>query len=253
MRVTILGTGTSQGVPVIACRCNVCLSEDSKDKRLRSSIMVEDGFTRIVVDVGPDFRQQMLRHEVDNLDAILLTHEHADHIFGLDDIRSFNWLRKSPMDVYCESRVQENLKKIFNYVFDDNKYPGTPQMNLIEMENADFRIGSVEITPVRVYHYKLPVYGFRFGRFAYLTDFNIIDNQEVEKLYGIDTLIICALRRSVHISHLNLSGAMGLIAKIAPRKAYLTHMSHEMGKHLDLISKLPSNIEPAFDGMVIEL
>ena len=253
MRVTILGTGTSQGVPVIACKCDVCRSADTKDKRLRSAIMIEEGDTRIVVDVGPDFRQQMLTHEVDDLDAILLTHEHADHIFGLDDIRSFNWLRKSPMDVYCEPRVQKNLRNIFNYVFAANKYPGTPQMDLIDLENEDFEIGPFKITPIRVYHHKLPVYGFRFGRFAYLTDFNVIEQQELDKLIGIDTLVICALRKTPHISHLNLSGALELIAKIGPRKSYLTHMSHEMGKHRDLLAELPSNVEPAYDGLVLEI
>jgi len=253
MRVTILGTGTSQGVPVIACKCNVCRSDNSKDKRLRSAIMVEEGETRIVVDVGPDFRQQMLTHEVDNLDAILLTHEHADHIFGLDDIRSFNWLRKSPMDVYCEPRVQKNLRNIFNYVFAANKYPGTPQMDLIDLENEPFKIGPLNITPVRVYHHQLPVYGFRFGCFAYLTDFNLIEKEELDKLMGVDTLVICALRKTPHISHLNLAGALELIAKIGPRKAYLTHMSHEMGKHDDLLAELPANVEPAYDGLVLEV
>lgn len=253
MRVTLLGTGTSQGVPVIACKCDVCRSDDPKDKRLRSAIMVEEGSTRIVVDVGPDFRQQMLRHEVDNLDAVLLTHEHADHIFGLDDIRSFNWLRKGPMDVYCEQRVQDNLRTIFNYVFAEIKYPGTPQMDLIDIENDAFKIGAIDVIPIRVYHHKLPVYGFRFGQFAYLTDFNRIEDQELEKVIGVDTLVICALRKTSHISHLNLSGALRLIEKIAPRKAYLTHMSHEMGKHRDLLAELPPNVEPAFDGLVLEI
>jgi phosphoribosyl 1,2-cyclic phosphate phosphodiesterase len=253
MRVTILGTGTSQGVPVIACKCDVCRSSDSKDKRLRSAIMIEEGSLRIVVDVGPDFRQQMLRHEVDNLDAILLTHEHADHIFGLDDIRSFNWVRKSAMDVYCEPRVQENLRSIFNYVFAVNKYPGTPRMDLIDIENIRFKIGPLDIIPIRVYHHKLPVYGFRFGRFAYLTDFNTIEEDELDKLAGTDTLVICALRKNPHIAHLDLKGALDLIEKISPRKAYLTHMSHEIGKHADLIAELPVNIEPAYDVLILEL
>jgi phosphoribosyl 1,2-cyclic phosphate phosphodiesterase len=253
MRVTVLGTGTSQGVPVIACKCDVCRSDDAKDNRLRSAIMIEEGSTRIVVDCGPDFRQQMLSHTVDNLDAILLTHEHADHIFGLDDIRSFNWLRKTPMDIYCEPRVQKNLKNMFSYVFAENKIPGIPQMDLIDLNDQQFNVGNIHITPIRVYHQHLSVYGFRFGKIAYLTDFNRIEEQALEKLYGIDTLIICALRKTPHVSHLNLSEALELIEKIAPRKAYLTHMSHEMGKHRDLLNDLPSNVEPAFDGLVFDL
>jgi phosphoribosyl 1,2-cyclic phosphate phosphodiesterase len=253
MKVTLLGTGTSQGIPVIACKCDVCRSTDTKDKRLRSAIMVEDGNTRIVVDAGPDFRQQMLRNNVDYLDAILLTHEHADHIFGLDDIRSFNWLRKSAMDVYCEVRVQKNIKNIFNYVFEINKYPGIPRMDLISVDSHPFRVGTLEVTPIRLYHHKLPVYGFRFGKFAYLTDFNSIEDMEFEKLTGIDSLVICALRKESHISHLNLKSALEFIEKLSPRKAYLTHMSHDIGKHADLVKELPLNVEPGYDGLVLEL
>ena len=253
MKITLLGTGTSQGIPVIACKCDVCRSSDPKDKRLRSAIMVEDGKTRIVVDAGPDFRQQMLQHNVDSLDAILLTHEHADHIFGLDDIRSFNWLRRSAMDVYCESRVQENLKNIFNYVFAQNKYPGIPRMDLISVDSNPFNVGDIEVVPIRLYHHKLPVYGFRFGNFAYLTDFNTIEDPEFEKLTGIDLLVICALRKESHISHLNLKSALDIIEKLSLRKAYLTHMSHDIGKYADLIKELPTNVEPGYDGLVLEL
>jgi phosphoribosyl 1,2-cyclic phosphate phosphodiesterase len=253
MKITLLGTGTSNGIPVIACKCEVCKSNDPKDKRLRSAIMVEDGNTRIVVDAGPDFRQQMLQNNVDSLDAILITHEHADHIFGLDDIRSFNWQRKSAMEIYCEERVQENLKKIFNYVFALNKYPGTPRMELVSIDYKPFQIGTLNIIPIRLYHHKLPVYGFRFGDFAYLTDFNSIADQEFEKLRGIDTLVICALRKASHISHLNLESAVEFIHKLSPRKAYLTHMSHDIGKHADLIQELPSNIQPGYDGLVLNL
>lgn len=253
MKITLLGTGTSNGIPVIACKCDVCKSTDQKDKRLRSAIMVEDGATRIVVDAGPDFRQQMLQHSVDRLDAILLTHEHADHIFGLDDIRSFNWQKKSAMEIYCEERVQDNLKKIFNYVFALNKYPGIPRMDLVSIDKTPFRLGTLDIIPIRLYHHKLPVYGFRFGQFAYLTDFNSIEDSEFEKLKGIDVLIICALRKASHISHLNLEDALAFINKLSLKKAYLTHMSHDIGKHAELLKELPSNVEPGFDGLVINL
>jgi phosphoribosyl 1,2-cyclic phosphate phosphodiesterase len=215
--------------------------------------MIEDDTTRIVVDAGPDFRQQMLQHNVDYLDAVLLTHEHADHIFGLDDIRSFNWLRRSAMDVYCEERVQENLKKIFNYVFALDKYPGIPRMDLKSVDKKPFNVGAIEIIPIRLYHYRLPVYGFRFGNFAYLTDFSAIDDAEFEKLRGIESLVICALRKESHISHLNLKKALDIIEKLAPRKAYLTHMSHDIGKHASLLKELPTNVEPGYDGLVLEL
>ena len=253
MKITLLGTGTSQGIPVIACKCDVCHSSDSRDKRLRSAIMIEDGTTRIVVDAGPDFRQQMLQHNVDYLDAILLTHEHADHIFGLDDIRSFNWLRKSAMDVYCEERVQENLRKIFNYVFALDKFPGIPRMDLKSVDKKPFKVGAIEIIPIRLYHYQLPVYGFRFGNFAYLTDFNAVDDAEFEKLRGIESLVICALRKESHISHLNLTSALEIINKLSPVKAYLTHMSHDIGKHSSLLKELPTNVEPGYDGLVLEM
>ena len=253
MKITLLGTGTSQGIPVIACKCDVCLSTDSKDKRLRSAVMIENGTTRIVVDAGPDFRQQMLQHNVHNLDAVLLTHEHADHIFGLDDIRSFNWSSRSAMHVYCEERVQLNLKKIFNYVFSLDNYPGIPRMDLITIDNKPFNIGEIEIIAIRLHHYKLPVYGFRFGNFAYLTDFSSIDHEEFKKLRGIKSLVICALRRESHISHLNLKSALEIINKLSPDKAYLTHMSHGIGKHANLLKELPPNIEPGYDGLVIEI
>ncbi|MEI7831503.1 MAG: MBL fold metallo-hydrolase [Prolixibacteraceae bacterium] len=251
MKITVLGTGTSQGVPVIACNCKVCSSKDSKDKRLRCAILVEDAGTTLLVDAGPDFRQQMLQHHVSNLDAVLLTHEHADHIFGLDDIRSFNWIRKAPMDIYCEKRVAENLKTIFNYAFAENRYPGTPQMELLPIDEKPFLVKGIEVTPIRMYHHKLPVHGFRFGKFAYLTDFNRIEPDELNKLKGVEVLIICALRRNSHISHLNLSEALDLVSQISPRRTYLTHMSHEMGMHADLLGELPNGVEPAFDGLVI--
>jgi phosphoribosyl 1,2-cyclic phosphate phosphodiesterase len=220
---------------------------------LRCAILVEEAGTTLLVDAGPDFRQQMLQHRVSNLDAVLLTHEHADHIFGLDDIRSYNWVRKAPMDIYCEKRVAENLKTIFNYAFAENRYPGTPQMELLPIDEKPFLVKGIEVTPIRLYHHKLPVHGFRFGKLAYLTDFNRIEPEELNKLKGVEVLIICALRRNSHISHLNLSEALNLASQISPRQTYLTHMSHEMGLHADLLGELPNGVEPAYDGLVIEV
>jgi phosphoribosyl 1,2-cyclic phosphate phosphodiesterase len=214
---------------------------------------VEQGDTSLLVDAGPDFRQQMLLYRVANLDGVLLTHEHADHIFGLDDIRSFNWIRKAPMDIYCEKRVAENLKTIFNYAFAENRYPGTPQMELMQVDGEPFLVKGIEVTPIRLYHHKLPVYGFRFGQFAYITDFNRIEEEELAKLKGVEVLIICALRKSIHISHLNLSEALALAGKIGSKRTYLTHMSHEMGLHAELAKELPHGVGPAFDGLVIEM
>jgi phosphoribosyl 1,2-cyclic phosphate phosphodiesterase len=248
-KITLLGTGTSQGVPVITCECEVCASTNPKDKRLRSSIMVETESTSVIIDAGPDFRAQMLREKVKNIDAILLTHEHADHIFGLDDIRSFNWSKKAPIDIYCENRVQNSLRSIFDYVFTDKKYPGVPRMELITIDGSEINIGDISITPIRLMHHKLPVYGFKIGGFAYLTDFNAIADSEMQKLTDIDVLVIGALRKGTHISHLGLAGALEIIDKIKPGKAYLTHMSHEIGKHTELLSELPPGIEPGYDGL----
>lgn len=253
MKITLLGTGTSQGVPVIGCECEVCRSTDLRDNRLRSSIMIEDKGTCVVVDAGPDFRQQMLREKVHNVDAILLTHEHADHIFGLDDIRSFNWIRKAPMDIYCEARVDKNLRSIFDYVFSEEKYPGIPQMNLVPINGSMLNIGAMKIMPIRVMHHLLPVYGFRVGKFAYLTDFSTIADEEMDKLDGVEVLVIDALRKESHISHLSLSEAIGIIGKIRPQKAYITHISHQMGLHNEVSKELPEGVELGYDGEVLEI
>lgn len=252
MKVTLLGTGTSQGVPVIACNCRVCSSTDPRDTRLRCAVLIEEGGSCLLIDAGPDFRQQMLKYRVANLDAVLLTHEHADHIFGLDDIRSYNWVRKAPMDIFCEKRVAAHLKTTFNYAFAEIKYPGTPQMDLLTIDGNPFVVSGINVVPIRLFHHRLPVYGFRIGRFAYLTDFNRIEEDELAKLQGVEFLVICALRRKGHISHLSLGEALELIRKINPKQAFLTHMSHEMGLHAELSAELPEGVTPAYDGLVIE-
>ena len=249
MKLTFLGTGTSQGVPVVACQCPVCLSVNPKDKRLRASVMIEADNQCLVVDAGPDFRQQMLMNRVLHLNGILLTHEHTDHIFGLDDIRAFNWVQKQPTDIYAEERVQIAIRRVFDYVFSHYQYPGIPQMNLHLLENKPFKIGDLEIIPIRGFHYKLPVFGFRFGKLAYVTDVNRLDKSEVDKLRGLDILILNALRKDEHISHYNLQQALEIIAEVKPQKAYLTHLSHQMGFHDEVQEELPGNVFLAYDGL----
>lgn len=249
IKLEFLGTGTSQGVPVVACDCPVCRSQDERDKRLRASVLIEIDGLNLVVDAGPDFRQQMLRVGLRKLDAILITHEHTDHIFGLDDIRAFNWVQHHPTDIYAEARVQESIRRIFNYVFSKYQYPGIPRMNLHLIENKRFYIDSVPVIPVRGYHHKLPVYGFRIGGMAYLTDVKTIEDVEKEKLADLDVLIINALRIEKHISHFNLAEALHLVSEVQPRKAYLTHISHLMGLHDDVQRQLPVNVFLAYDGL----
>lgn len=253
MKLTFLGTGTSQGVPVVACQCPVCLSDNPKDQRLRASVMIETENQSLVVDAGPDFRQQMLTHKVRHLNGILLTHEHTDHIFGLDDIRAFNWVQKQPTDIYAEERVQIAIRRIFDYVFASYKYPGIPQMHLHKIENKPFRIGDLEVIPIRGFHYKLPVFGFRFAKIAYVTDVNRMEAAEIEKLRGLDVLILNALRKEDHISHYNLGQALEIIAEVKPKKAYLTHLSHQMGFFDEVQNNLPENVFLSYDGLQIEV
>lgn len=253
MKLTFLGTGTSQGVPVVACQCPVCLSEDQKDKRLRSSVMIEEDGQCLVIDAGPDFRQQMLTHRVRHLNGIILTHEHVDHIFGLDDIRAFNWVQKQATDIYAEERVQIAIRRIFDYVFASYKYPGIPQMHLHLIENKPFTIGKREILPIRGYHYKLPVFGFRFGKLAYITDVNRLEGAELEKLRGLDVLVLNALRKEDHISHYSLPQALDVISALNPKRAYLTHLSHQMGFHEEVQHELPENVFLAYDGLTVEV
>ncbi len=253
MKVKILGTGTSQGVPVIACNCNVCQSTDPNDKRLRTSALVEVDNVNIVIDAGPDFRQQMLREKVQDIDAILITHEHRDHIAGLDDVRAFNFMNQKPVDIYAEDRVQEVIKSEFFYSFEEKKYPGAPQINMYDIKNESFEVKGVKITPIQVYHYKLPVFGFRIGDFSYITDANYISEEEKEKLHGTKYLVINALRKKTHISHFSLNESLKLIKELSPKRAYITHISHQMGLHHDVNEELPIGVSLAYDGLRLEI
>lgn len=253
MKITFLGTGTSQGVPVIACKCTVCQSSDPLDMRLRSSILVEEDGATIVVDTGPDFRQQMLRENVNDISAVLFTHEHRDHIAGLDDIRAYNFILKNPMDVYAEERVIRALQYEFPYIFAERKYPGIPQITVHLINENPFEVNGLIVLPIRALHYRLPVLGFRFGDFAYITDANHISNQEKEKLENLKIFAVCALRKKEHISHYALSEAINLIKEIQPEIAYLTHISHQMGLHAEIQKELPNNIFLAYDGLKVEV
>jgi len=253
LKVTFLGTGTSQGVPVIGCNCKVCLSGELKDKRLRSSVLVDLGTATLVIDTGPDFRQQMLRAEVHRLDAVLFTHEHRDHIAGLDDIRAYNFILQKPMDVYAEERVFRALNYEFPYIFAEKKYPGVPQLNVNIISNLTFQINGIEIIPIRVMHYRLPVLGFRIGQFAYITDANYISEEEMEKLIGVKYLVINALRKEKHISHFTLDQSLGIIRQLSPKRAYITHISHQLGLHTEIQNELPPGVFLAFDGLDFDL
>jgi phosphoribosyl 1,2-cyclic phosphate phosphodiesterase len=247
--ITFLGTGTSQGVPVIACNCEVCTSHDKKDKRLRTSILVEGKGKVIVIDSGPDFRYQMLRAKVQHLDAIIFTHEHKDHIAGLDDIRAFNYKQNAPVDVYADERVQDALKREFSYIFDDFQYPGIPQLNLHTIGLNPFSIGEIKFTPVEVMHFKLPVLGFRINDFTYITDAKSVSEQEKKKIKGSKILVINALQKQNHISHFTFDEAIAFANEIGADKTYFTHISHRLGIHRAISAALPANIELAYDGL----
>jgi phosphoribosyl 1,2-cyclic phosphate phosphodiesterase len=253
LKITFLGTGTSQGVPVIGCNCDTCRSDDPRDKRLRSSILVRQDVINLVVDTGPDFRQQMLRAGVSRLDAVLFTHEHRDHIAGLDDIRAFNFIQQSSMDIFAEERVLRALDRGFPYVFAEKKYPGVPRVRVHVISTEPFVVGPMKVVPVRVMHYRLPVLGFRFGDFAYLTDASDISMKEKEKLTGVQCLVVNALRHEEHISHYSLSQALELIQSVHPEKGYLTHLSHQLGPVATIEKELPDNVFAAYDGLVLEL
>lgn len=252
--LTFLGTGTSQGVPIIGCDCEVCTSADPHDKRLRSSVLIEQSGVRIVIDTGPDFRCQMLREHITGIDAILYTHEHMDHVGGMDDVRAFNYVMQRPVDIYCEPRVERTLRRIFDYAFAERKYPGVPEVVLhpILSDQEVFDVHGIRVIPVRGMHYKLPVLGYRIGNICYLTDMNAIEEGEIEKFKGVDVLVINALRREHHISHFTLDEALEVIGKARPKRAYLTHISHQLGLYEDLLGILPEGVYPAYDGLKIK-
>lgn len=253
MIITFLGTGTSQGVPVIACNCRVCNSIDFKDKRLRSAVHLQTETTSIIIDIGPDFRQQVLREKISNLDAILLTHEHKDHTAGLDDVRSYNFKQHQDMPVYGRKKVLEQVQSEFQYIFNGTKYPGVPRIELKEIGNSPFTINDLAIEPVEVLHYKLPVFGFKVAGFAYITDAKTISEKEKAKLTGLDVLVLNALQHNAHISHLTLNEALALIEELKPKEAYLTHISHNLGLTRDVEQTLPENIHLAYDGLKLNL
>lgn len=278
-RLTFLGTGTSQGVPMIGCNCDVCRSADPRDKRLRASAMVEYDGLRILIDAGPDFRQQMLRESVSHLDAILLTHNHKDHTGGLDDIRAFNYLERRASEIYCEPYVEESLRKEYSYAFAEKKYPGAPEWHVHNIDEKPFTIRtggpveilewesgkgytyttigsdseshSVEIIPIRGMHYKLPVLGYRFGNIAYCTDMNFIPEEEFAKLQGLDHFVINCVKHGKHISHYSLEEAIEVAQRVGARHSWLTHLSHQLPCYEELASELPVGILPAYDGLVI--
>lgn len=253
MTMTFLGTGTSTGVPVVACDCEVCTSKDRKDHRLRTSAMVEVGGLRLVIDCGPDFRYQMIREKVDDISAILFTHGHRDHIAGLDDVRAFNYVLNKTVDVYAGKEVIDAIHKEFPYILHEKRFFGAPQLHFIQIENQTFRIQNLEIHPIMVMHNKLEVFGFRIGDFAYITDASHIPDAERPKLYGVRVLVINALRKSKHISHFSLEEALEEIRGIQPERAYITHLSHFMGLHETIQESLPRNVFLAHDGLRIRI
>ncbi|MBK8227387.1 MAG: MBL fold metallo-hydrolase [Flavobacteriales bacterium] len=248
-----LGTGTSQGVPVVGCACAVCRSTDARDRRLRASALLRVDGRALLIDAGPDLRQQLLRARVDHLDAVLLTHEHMDHIGGIDDLRALNYRMKRPMDIHASTHTLSALQSTFAYAFAADRYPGVPELHLHPITGRAFEAGGVAIEKIEVMHYRMPVLGFRIGGLAYITDAKTIDAEEVERLRGIDTLVLNALRIEEHVSHLNLKEALAMVERIAPKRAYFTHISHLLGRHDDVSRGLPGNVALAYDGLRVDV
>ena len=251
MKVTFLGTGTSQGVPVIGCNCEVCTSLDFRNKRLRVSIHIEIEGNSFIIDSGPDFRQQILREHISKMDALIFTHQHKDHTAGMDDIRSFNFKQHMDMPVFATKDVFEQLKREFFYIFEEVKYPGVPKVQVNVIDNNPFEINGIKIIPIQVMHYQLPVFGYRIADFTYITDANHISDSEKQKIKGSKVLVLNALQHDKHISHFNLQEALNLVEELKPEKAYFTHISHKLGLHSSI--SLPDNVALAYDGLKISL
>ncbi|HQR94089.1 MAG: MBL fold metallo-hydrolase [Bacteroidetes bacterium 24-39-8] len=253
LHIQFLGTGTSTGIPMIGCDCTVCTSKNPKDNRLRSSILVQSQKTSLIVDTTPDFRYQMLRTHTRRLDAVLFTHPHKDHMAGLDDIRAFNFFSQKPMDIYANSLTEEAVKRDFYYAFADKKYPGVPELNLNTIDESPFVIGDIHVQPILVYHHKMPVFGFRFGDFTYITDANRIEDDQKELIKGSKVLVLNALRKEDHISHFTLQQAVDLAMELAIPEVYFTHISHQLGLHETINQELPPHIQLAYDGLELRL
>lgn len=253
LRITFLGTGTSTGIPMIGCDCEVCTSINLKDKRLRSSVLIQSATTTIVIDTTPDFRYQMLRTNTKHLDAVVFTHSHKDHIAGLDDIRAFNFFSNKSVDVYANKPTAEALKREFSYVFSDKKYPGIPEIDLHVIDTTPFTIGDITLQPILAYHHQMPVYAYRIGDFTYITDANQIDASEKEKIKESKIIVVNALRQKMHISHFSLSEAIDLVNALQISEAYFTHISHQLGLHEVVSQTLPKHIQLAYDGLVLKL
>ncbi|MFM2208101.1 MAG: hypothetical protein RL213_2076 [Bacteroidota bacterium] len=253
MRLTFLGTGTSQGVPMIGCDCEVCTSADPRDQRLRTAAMVSTDSTCIVIDSGPDFRQQLLREKVKRLDAVVFTHEHKDHIAGLDDVRAFNFFTGKPMKVFATERVQSALRREYAYIFSNDTYPGIPRIDLNTIHGVPFSVGDLTLQPIEVLHLNMPVLGYRIGDLCYITDANRIPDSSAALIHGCKVLVLNALRKEKHVSHFNLEEALALVREFKPERAYFTHISHQLGLHAALERELPEGVRCAYDGLTITI